>query len=169
MILDGESPAVLHTNVDGSAGCGKSYVLNVLCGRLSQMTRERGLPNPVLRAAPTGVVASEIQGRTLHSLLRLPVQKGTSFDALTGAALSQLQLTFRNIRYLVIDEKSMVGLATMGMISNRLIQACPDARAGERFGGISIILLGDFNQLPPVFDKPLYYARSLENSRTALL
>lgn len=46
----------------------------------------------------------------------------------------------------------------MGMVSQRLQEAFPD-NAGMPFSGISIILLGDFNQLPPVFDKPLYYTK----------
>lgn len=53
----------------------------------------------------------------------------------------------------------MVGLRLLGinMIDKRLRQAFPSASYDAVFGGLSIILLGDFSQLHPVFDKPLYH------------
>ena len=57
--------------------------------------------------------------------------------------------------YIVIDEKSMVGHRMLGLIDMRLWQAFPK-HSNEPFGGRSIILLGDFGQLPPVLDLPMY-------------
>jgi hypothetical protein len=96
--LAGESPEPLYMNIDGSAGCGKSYVLTVFCSRFYRMASENGLPDPVLRSAPTGVAASEIHGRMLHSLLRPPIQKNTTFDAFAGSPLMRLQYTFADVR-----------------------------------------------------------------------
>lgn len=52
----------------------------------------------------------------------------------------------------------MIGLRLLGMIDRRLRQAFPSAPRDAVFGGVSILLLGDFHQLPPVFDKPLYHS-----------
>ncbi len=58
-------------------------------------------------------------------------------------------------RYIIIDEMSMVGRKVFGQIDRRLRQAFPH-RAQEVFGGCSLLLFGDFGQLPPVMDLPLY-------------
>ncbi|KJZ68449.1 hypothetical protein HIM_12163 [Hirsutella minnesotensis 3608] len=73
--------------------------------------------------------------------------------ALSDAAALQSRL--RHIKYLVIDEKSMLGLEQLARIDSRLRQAFPQ-RNLEFFGGVSVLLVGDFFQLPPVRQKPLY-------------
>lgn len=51
----------------------------------------------------------------------------------------------------------MVGLRLLGIIDERLKQALPCAPRGAVFSGMSILVLKDFHQLPPVFDNPLYH------------
>jgi ATP-dependent exoDNAse (exonuclease V) alpha subunit len=99
------------------------------------------------------VASNQITGQTLHSLLRLPINK--NFQPLQDADVGALQNRLRHLKYLVIDEKSMLGLQTLGWIDSRLRQVFPD-RQDEWFGGVSILLVGDFFQLPPVQQKPLY-------------
>ncbi|KAJ5183745.1 hypothetical protein N7492_001361 [Penicillium capsulatum] len=111
--------------------------------------------SPILRAAPTGVAAYAISGRTLHSLFRLPVPVGTTYQPLQAAQLRDVQELFQGIQYLVIDEKSMIGLRTLTWIDNRCRQIFPQ-HTEQLFGGLNIILAGDFFQLPPVLQKPLY-------------
>jgi len=74
--------------------------------------------NPVVRAAPTGVAAFNIIGRTLHSLFRLPVKQKKS--DLSNATLQSLQSLFQDIRFLIIDEKSMIDLKILSIIDDRL-------------------------------------------------
>lgn len=143
--------------MDGYGGCGKSYVIQVVCYSLRNMAEAVGHKDPVLRCAPTGVAASLIHGRTLHSVLRLD-SKAKEYEPATDAKLAGLQRDLDGVKYVFCDEKSMVGLKMMGMISQRLQEAFPD-KAGQPCGGLSVILLGDFHQLPPVFDKPLYYTK----------
>jgi hypothetical protein len=64
----------LLLNMDGLAGSSKTFTLLIICARLQELAQQAGRPNPVLRAAPTGVAAFNIVGRTLHSLFRLPVK-----------------------------------------------------------------------------------------------
>jgi ATP-dependent exoDNAse (exonuclease V) alpha subunit len=61
----------------------------------------------------------------------------------------------KSIRYILIDEMSFIGPKLMLQIDSRLREAMPHQQHLS-FGGISIILIGDLAQLPPVMDKPLY-------------
>ena len=59
------------------------------------------------------------------------------------------------MRYMIIDEISMVGRKLFGQIDRRLRQVFPQHTC-EALGGCSCLLFGDFAQLPPVMDLPLY-------------
>ncbi|KAJ5171639.1 hypothetical protein N7492_004232 [Penicillium capsulatum] len=149
-------PDQLLINVDGKAGTGKSHVIGVISATLQAVAEDAGITrSPILRAAPTGVAAYAISGRTLHSLFRLPVPVGTTYQPLQAAQLRDVQELFQGIQYLVIDEKSMIGLRTLTWIDNRCRQIFPQ-HTEQLFGGLNIILAGDFFQLPPVLQKPLY-------------
>lgn len=103
--------------------------------------------------APTGVAAFNIHGSTIHLSFSIPVSAKT-FD-LGGENLKSLQAKLDSMYYFVIDEKSMVGHRMFALIDLRLRQAFPNHR-NQVFGGQSIILVGDFGQLPPVLDEPMY-------------
>ena len=68
-------------------------------------------------------------------------------------------LNLERLRYIIIDEMSMVGRKQFGSVDQRLRQAFPHY-ANEVLGGASCILIGDFGQLPPVMDLPLYTTAS---------
>lgn len=145
-------PCQLLLNVDGVAGSGKTFTLLKICARIQELALQAGNRNPVYRAAPTGVAAFNIVGHTLHSLLRLPI-KGRGLD-LSIATLQSLQGLFRDCRFLIIDEKSMIDIVTLSLIDDRLRAIFPsDSRP---FGGVNVLLCGDFYQLPPVGGKTLY-------------
>ena len=138
------NPPPLRMIVSGTAGTGKSYLIH--CLRIL-------LQYHVCVAAPTGVAAFNIDGHTLHSLFSLPTRG--DFKDLEGEHLNKLQHAFSDIKYVIIDEMSMVGRKTLGQVDRRLRQAFPH-HAQEVFGGCSCLLFGDFGQLPPVMDLPLY-------------
>ncbi|EXU95902.1 AAA ATPase, helitron and PIF1-like helicase domain protein [Metarhizium robertsii] len=147
----------LLLNVDGGGGTGKSYLINLLSAHLQAATGGRG--TPVWRAAPTGVAGNQISGTTLHSLLHLPINK--DFRPLSAIDKAQLQKKLKDIQYLIIDEKSMLGLRQLSWIDDRLLEAFPH-RNEEFFGGLNILLVGDFFQLPPVLQKRLYYDKEVQ-------
>ena len=143
-----QSSSPLRMIISGTAGTGKSYLIH--CLRL--LLQER-----VCVAAPTGVAALNIAGHTLHSLLSLPTK--SDFKDLEGDRLNQLQQSLSAITYIIIDEMSMVGRKVLAQVDRRLRQAFPH-RSQEVFGGCSCLLFGDFGQLPPVMDQPLYTTQS---------
>jgi ATP-dependent DNA helicase PIF1 len=146
-------PEQLLLNLDGVAGAGKTFALLKSSGRLQEIAALAEKLNPVFRAAPTGIAAFNIVGKTLHSLLRLPVKSKKS--ELSTATLQQLQMEFKRCRFLVIDEKSMIDLETLSLIDDRLRAIFPD-KSNMDFGGVNVLLCGDFFQLPPVAGRPLY-------------
>jgi Helitron helicase-like domain at N-terminus/Domain of unknown function (DUF6570)/PIF1-like helicase/DNA helicase Pif1, 2B domain len=141
----------LLLHIDGGGGTGKSFLINLVS---SHLRRFAGADSVAL-AAPTGVASAGINGKTIHSLLRLPVSH--AIMPLSNTALLELQLRWRNICYLIIDEKSMMGLGILSRISTRLNEIFP--RTTRFFGGKNVIIIGDFFQLPPVGLKPLYTPR----------
>ena len=94
-----------------------------------------------------------ICGKMLHSALKLPIHQSNKRD-LQGSALQRLQLAMKNKHYFVIDEMSMMGHQMMAWVDKRLRQAT--GQLHQPMGGLSVILFGDFSQLPPVGDRPLY-------------
>ena len=109
--------------MNGFAGTEKSYLIDIISTHLYHIQRDlqrRELNNintqshltdseeSVFRTAPTGVAAFNINGSTLHSLLKLPV-KG-KLNPLKDNNLLSLQLKFKNNHFLIVDEKSMLGL-----------------------------------------------------------
>ena len=153
LALDTPLSRQLLLNVDGVAGSRKTFTLLKTCAWIQELAIEAGKQNPVFRAAPTGIAAFNIVGKTLHSLLRLPV-KGKKSD-LSVATLQSLQALFQDCRFLIIDEKSMVDIKTLSLIDDRLRAILP-ASSDQLFGGINVLLCGDFFQLPPVGGQPLY-------------
>ena len=155
--LAGDGPQPLLLNVDGVAGSGKTFTLLKACARLQELAQRSEKGNPVVRAAPTGVAAFNIIGRTLHSLFRLPVKQKKS--DLSNATLQSLQSLFQDIRFLIIDEKSMIDLKILSIINDRLRLIFPD-QSDQAFGGLNVLLCGDFFQLPPVNGRPLYATKA---------
>ena len=124
----------LRIVVSGTAGTGKSYLIQCL----KLLLKDR-----LCVAAPTGVAAFNVDGYTLHSLLSLPV-KG-DFKPLEGKRLQTIQQMLA-----AVDYRKM-----FGQVDRRLRQVFPE-RSEELFGGQSCLLTGDWGQLPPVMDLPIY-------------
>src|SRR5208282_2500167 len=85
--------------------CG-SRSIDALTRALTEMAQEHGRPCPILHVAPTGIAAFNIHGSTLHQALSIPV-RGRS--KLTAQQLLLLQGRLELIKYIILDEKSMVG------------------------------------------------------------
>lgn len=128
----------------GTAGTGKSFLIRAIAQLLG---------NLCILNATTGMAAFHIGGITLHSSLILPVQAHNK-NELSGNSLTRLQHRLKDVQYIIVDEISMLGQRTMEWVDKRLKQA-----SGYRdtpFGGYSVILIGDFAQLPPVGERALY-------------
>ena len=131
--------------ITGLAGSGKSYLIDAIKNLLQEKCTV---------CAFFGVAAFNVKGKTLHSLLQLPINGRKSSD-LKGLALNRLQDEMDGIRYLIIDEYSVIGQKMFGWINRRCKQATGVSTI--LFGGISVILVGDIGQLPPVSDKVIYH------------
>ena len=77
------------------------------------------------------------------------------YSAPSTASIQALQAKFCGIEYLVIDEKSMIGVQAMSWL-DQACQSIYPKRSELLFGGLNIILAGDFFQLPPVTQQVLY-------------
>jgi hypothetical protein len=137
--------------VHGGPGVGKSTMAKALVKRLRSFHME------VLSCAPTGIASSLlVDGRTLHSLFKLRVPKSNEKDKsynktlppLNEPQLIAVRETFRDVAVLLVDESSMIDPAILFHMSSRLQQI--RNRPHEPFGGMPIVLLGDFFQLKPV-------------------
>ena len=129
------------------SGVGKSFLINAWRNLVGE-----GGSIYCKVATPTGRSSYLVQGETLHSLLFLPVFQ--HFKPLQGAQLTRLQQRFSKCKLLIIDEYSQVGTKIFGWIDERLRQAT--GKLHLPFGGLSICLVGDMLQLPPVLDRPLW-------------
>jgi ATP-dependent DNA helicase PIF1 len=99
--------------VTGEAGTGKSYLINAVRNYLKRRC---------VVTATTGKAAFNINGVTIHSLLKLPVLP-TSHKDLSGQCLVALQESLVDAEYIIIDEYSMLCQNTMGWIDRRCRQA----------------------------------------------
>lgn len=151
-ILLDKTPSQMLFNIDGTAGCGKTYLIAAICQGLRQLADFHDRPDPIRVLASSGVAALNVHGQTLHSGFHLPVN---GFSLLSGSRLATMQLLWQGVYFVIIDEKSMLGQRTLAQIDSRCRQLFPQ-HANVPFGKLNIALVGDFAQLPPVGDTPLY-------------
>ena len=121
--------------VTGRAGTGKSTLLRAL---------RNGIEHELAVVAPTGLAAVNVGGQTIHSFFSLPPRLLRPDDI----RRSRNGTVMRKLRYLVIDEVSMVRSDVMWAIDQTL--RVNRGRPREPFGGVRLIMFGDLHQLPPV-------------------
>ena len=109
-----------------------------------------------------------VHGTTLHRLFRLPIERGgpTMFKPLTGMFKEMETKKWRSVRWVVVDEVSMVSYQVLRQIHMRLGELKGGDDADHPFGNVNIIFFGDLMQLPPVkgnwiFDQPLHYSAEI--------
>lgn len=108
----------------------------------------------VLLCAPTGKAAFNINGITLHAAFVLPFnQSKREMPRLSASVCNTLFARLKDLELIIIDEVSILGSYTFALINERLQQIFTSK---EMFGGKSIILFGDFYQLPPVGDQFIF-------------
>jgi ATP-dependent DNA helicase PIF1 len=146
---------ILH----GPGGVGKSFTIRQIAKELNNIGKK------VHVTATTGVAAvnlsdSELSVTTLHSfagvgtalldvdsLIKIITKKGKSKK-------------WKNIEVLIIDEISMMG----GTLFTKLDLIAKTIRKNNRpFGGIQLIVSGDFLQLPPVKDNWVFFTEEWKN------
>ena len=142
--LSGDQVKPLHMIICGTAGTGKSYLIASI---------KQSLGSSCILTGTTGMAAFNINGSTIHSALQLPVQNFRKKE-LDGKSLQRLQMELSGVHYIIIDEMSMLGLRMLAWIDKRLRQNT--GKLDEAFGDMSLIFIGDFAQLPPVGDRPMY-------------
>jgi hypothetical protein len=141
-----EKVAPLRLLIYGEGGTGKSRVIQSITERF----RQAGKMGWLLKAAYTGVAASLIGGKTTHSIALVSRTDGRPVSDETR---SKLQEFWSPYRYLIIDEISMISKIFLAIIERNigigkagLISESDD----DSFGGLSVIICGDFHQFPPV-------------------
>lgn len=128
----------------GSAGAGKTHTLNAYISHLRQ--HKLG----VAITASTGIAATHLNGQTIHSWCGMGVKTD-----LKTADLKQLKTKnylvkkIEKTHVLIIDEISMLHKKQLNLI-NKILKYFKQNEAP--FGGIQVVVSGDFFQLPPVTD-----------------
>ncbi|XP_026383518.1 ATP-dependent DNA helicase PIF1-like [Papaver somniferum] len=136
--------------ISGGAGTCKSTLINAIVHSTRELFQKI---KSVRIMTPTGVDAFNIDSATIHHELALSVDKDQSYKSLDHVQCGHMQKDFKDTKLIVIDEYSMIGRKMFANIDLR----CRDIFANnEPFGNVSVVLVGDMRQLPPVFDTPLY-------------
>lgn len=135
IMLAGES--VLLT---GPAGAGKTFVLN----QFIRLAKHEG--KHVSVTATTGLAATHLGGTTIHSWAGIGVMDELPNGFREHLSKGRVEI-IEKTDVLIIDEISMLHDYRLDMVDEacRLVR-----RKDEPFGGIQLIMSGDFFQLPPI-------------------
>lgn len=153
-----------NTFITGSAGTGKTFLLNRFITYLKKKKVKFGV------TASTGIAATHLDGRTIHSWTGMGI-KAMMKDGEIERTLKRpkLKKRIKDTRVLIIDEISMLDSERFYLVD----RICKIARNSvDPFGGIQLIVCGDFFQLPPVGSNALldfaYNSVTWKNSITSI-
>jgi ATP-dependent exoDNAse (exonuclease V) alpha subunit len=128
--------------ITGSAGTGKTFILNNYISYL----KERGIIPSIV--ASTGIAASHINGQTIHSFFGIGIKETLQPHEINNLVQRKHLISrFEKLKVLIIDEISMVSPELFSLM-NILLQRFKFN--SKPFGGIQVVISGDFFQLPPV-------------------
>ena len=146
LMTQDEALKILKTGVNvfltGEPGSGKSHTIRTYVSYLRSCGVEPAI------TASTGIAATHIGGMTIHSWSGIGIAKTLSKNELIDiAGKDRVARRMRNTQVLIIDEISMLSAGTLDLVD----RVCKKIRNSEQpFGGLQIVFVGDFFQLPPV-------------------
>ncbi|MES3031306.1 MAG: AAA family ATPase [Patescibacteria group bacterium] len=126
----------------GPAGSGKTHLTNSYIAYLKKNDIDPGI------TASTGIAATHMGGMTIHSWAGIGVKDTLDESDLEAMAEKPyLSKRFEKVRVLIIDEVSMLHHFRLDLVDQvlRTMKGTSDP-----FGGVQVVLVGDFFQLPPV-------------------
>jgi len=138
--------AILKTGVNvfltGEPGSGKTHLINEYVTYLRSHEIEPAI------TASTGIAATHIGGFTIHSWCGIGIKKKLDkYDLDRIVSNRYVAKRLGRTKVLIIDEVSMLLPETLNMVE----LVCRATRDDPRpFGGLQVVLVGDFFQLPPV-------------------
>ncbi len=126
----------------GEPGSGKTHTINAYV----EWLRDCGV-EPAITAA-TGIAATHVSGMTIHSWSGIGIlERVTEVEVDRIASKEHVARRVAKARVLIIDEVSMLSAATLEAVD----AVCKEIRRSrDPFGGLQVVLVGDFFQLPPV-------------------
>jgi len=146
----------LRMGIFGEGGTGKSTLIDAIRAWFKFCGREQ---EPVVTAT-TGAAASKINGSTVHSATGIPFQRKRDRNGEEEVHVTSKMHDWTDRNYMIIDEVSMMDTDVIASISTKLGTA--KSLPSEKFGGVNLIFMGDFLQLPTVSSRDLY----VDNAKT---
>lgn len=145
-MTQGEALNILQTGANvfltGEPGSGKTHTVNAYIAWL----RSHGI-EPAITAS-TGIAATHIGGMTIHAWSGIGVSDRLTPDLIDSIASKEAVVRrVQKTQVLIIDEISMLSAHLLSMVDEvvRTIR-----HSDKPFGGMQVVLVGDFFQLPPV-------------------
>lgn len=147
----------LKMYIGGMGGTGKSQVIKAL----TSFFNSRGQSYAFMILAPTGSAAALVAGSTYHSVLGFGGGDGSGGGVNESqGTISAVREKLANVKYVFMDEISMVDCNDFYHISAQMSRALNIHT--EAFGGMNMIVAGDFAQLPPISTKgPALYSHNV--------
>ena len=151
--LSGRKPGQLLMMVIGPGGTGKTTMLNAVTNTFERLN----VSHLLKKTAMSGVAASLVGGTTLHWFAGIPSQMTPQSDVWldnSSKAIKERRIVnIQGTEWLAVDESGMCTTDILTLLS----QICGKVRAGDGsasstapFGGLNVLLMGDFHQFPPV-------------------
>lgn len=128
-----------NISLNGDAGTGKSCIIN------KYIEDQEKAGKNVMKLAPTGIAASNINGVTIHKEFKVPVGPLTN----NHEAYDNIDDNLIETDIVVIDEISMCRVDLFDFVANKILRA-NNIRKSRGYKTIQFIVVGDFFQLPPV-------------------
>lgn len=150
-----EALSILHTGANvfltGEPGSGKTHTVNAYIAWL----RTHGIEPSI--TASTGIAATHVGGMTLHAWSGIGIADRMTPELLDSIANKEhVAKRLQKAKVLIIDEVSMLSANVLSMVDEvvREVRHEPDLA----FGGLQVVLVGDFFQLPPVSRSKVEFA-----------
>lgn len=137
--------------VTGKSGCGKTAIIR----EIVESYPDRSV---IFVTASTGLAADLIEGTTLHSFASIGIGDNPAAHC-AKFMKAEKRNQWKNAQVLVIDEISMIDADIFNLVNQvaKLVRKCNDP-----FGGVQLLISGDFLQLPPVGKKGVYNAKYVD-------
>lgn len=148
--------------ITGAGGVGKSYLLEYIVKWFKE-NKYAGEPDAIAVTSTTGASALLIGGKTIHSFSGIGLGKNTKEETMEKLKKKMfIKNRWQKTRILIIDEISMMSPNTLELIEY-VARKCR-YRDNKPFGGVQIILSGDFAQLPPINIKEFCFESTIWNT-----